>query len=312
MPSDLDDDEEEYVDEEELAEETAEAGGAGIADEGTGSVVGSDAEWEDEDGLSGSEKAGSDDEEGDPKIVECATYTKFCVKRGAHAVYQVPERFFQHRAEEPLAATGRQIGQKTSSRAQKYWNDLCYSNIHIIGGTNQSGDLISAPFVCFKPPNNVVSDDEIWARQIPTPTFEMSKAKWLKKLAGDEKTKPNKVAKLRAKFAPVLTWSKQNLRGSTTLNPESLGVGEGGFRLLPRNLKTCKVNPVDPHKQASSANKLVSAIHKTKLQRCSTSTDACSEASEFTQVETAKTVLLGPASSVQTFEKDGQVFATIM
>lgn len=283
------------MEEEEYAEEVAEevAGAAGSAEL---------AYEADED--AGEKEDARVDKDGD------ALY----IQHGAHRDFVVPEKFILHRAPKKLAVEdGDQLGEIIASRALSKWDSLSYQHVYIVGGPNKTTQKVEqAPYVLFQPPQPCTSDDAQWLRPISGAVMMGCKSQWVAALKEKYTNDPDKLERIMNKYAPVFDWSEDKLDGPR-LNPERLGVGKGGFLLLKEKLKSIRVAPpVVPRNTKTAAPakaKLSSAISKKPPRHASS--DDHSEASEFTQVPEAKTVLLGSTDSVQCFVVNGNLYATM-
>ena len=160
--------------------------------------------------------------------------SRFYVQHGAHREYAVPQAFVEHEAMKFMKVKdGEEIAQLVRFTGIKYWKNLMWYHVTILGGQNLSTkEYQQAPYACFNVPGNEDTDDSDWLRPIPSGLMKTFMPKWKKEIKlkyGNDKERCRSVLK---QYAAVLEWDS----ASPKLDPAKLGVGRGGFKQL-RNKK---------------------------------------------------------------------------
>lgn len=228
------------------------------------------------------------------------------IQKGAHRNYEVPEKFVLWRAPKNYPVKDcLTLGKLTTLRSVPVWDGIKWFHITMLGDDKEMG-----PFICFDPPEEG-TDDANWCRPVHAKIMEYYIPRWkddIRARFGGDEDKHRAVLK---KYKMVLRWTTAKMAGPS-FDPDILGIGNGGFRLLKEKLKTCRVIPASVPRGAKAADalhpKLQSAIAKSAPKAVSARSEAESVDSEAT-VE-AKTIRVGSQSTTQTFVIDGIIYAT--
>lgn len=230
------------------------------------------------------------------------------IQKGPHRNYEVPDKFVAWLAPKNFPVKDcLTLGKLTTLRSVPVWEGIKWFHVTILGEGNETG-----PFVCFDPPEEG-TDDPNWCRPVPAKIMSYYIPKWKEEIRSRFGADDEKYRKVLQKYKLVLKWTENKMAG-TSFDPDILGIGNGGFRLLKEKLKTCRVVPVSVPRGTKATDalqpKLQSAISKSAPKSSTASARSEAESVDSEATVEAKTTRVGPESTTKTFVIDGIIYAT--